>query len=191
MKLLIIIWVGAWGSRSPCGERGLKCAAERRRLHPRDRRSPCGERGLKSGPGLARKFRAASLPVRGAWIEIKSRRAHARKGKSLPVRGAWIEMWFESVARPRRCRRSPCGERGLKSVMADFHSFDSRSLPVRGAWIEIRKCGRARTLPRSLPVRGAWIEIARKRLQLAASSGRSPCGERGLKCSKSARNRRF
>ena len=33
------------------------------------------------------------------------------------------------------------------------------SLPVRGAWIEIRKCGRARTLPRSLPVRGAWIEM--------------------------------
>ena len=33
-------------SRSPCGERGLKCQAAARQLR-HIRRSPCGERGLK------------------------------------------------------------------------------------------------------------------------------------------------
>ena len=35
----------------------------------------------------------------------------------------------------------------------------------------------------SLPVRGAWIEIAMASLRFEPPpSGRSPCGERGLKC---------
>ena len=34
-----------------------------------------------------------SLPVRGAWIEIKSDNPGLRcPQRSLPVRGAWIEM---------------------------------------------------------------------------------------------------
>ena len=33
-------------------------------------RSPCGERGLKSLPRGCARARAASLPVRGAWVEI-------------------------------------------------------------------------------------------------------------------------
>ena len=33
----------------------------------------------------------------------------------------------------------------------------------------------------SLPVRGAWVEIGVSDRMIAASSGRSPCGERGLK----------
>ena len=34
-----------------------------------------------------------SLPVRGAWIEIRWwHLLSLKKGKSLPVRGAWIEM---------------------------------------------------------------------------------------------------
>ena len=59
---------------------------------PRCGRSPCGERGLKSAlpdrdvPGNA------SLPVRGAWIEIILRLGVLRRVESLPVRGAWIEM---------------------------------------------------------------------------------------------------
>ena len=56
-----------------------------------------------------------SLPVRGAWIEMRvARKMQLRQEKSLPVRGAWIEM-------------SPPL---LKSLI-------STSLPVRGAWIEI------------------------------------------------------
>ena len=59
------------------------------------------------------------------------------------------------------------------------------SLPVRGAWIEMLGIiGIAYDMAESLPVRGAWIEIltwgAKK---YASEDGRSPCGERGLKCS--------
>ena len=55
-------------------------------------RSPCGERGLKSdGFGAVSSF-SASLPVRGAWIEIYNKKI---------------------VVIPHN-RRSPCGERGLK-----------------------------------------------------------------------------
>ena len=33
-----------------------------------------------------------SLPVRGAWIEIKKSKTTALNIMSLPVRGAWIEI---------------------------------------------------------------------------------------------------
>ena len=37
--------------------------------------------------------RSASLPVRGAWIEISEGSMQVRNtAESLPVRGAWIEM---------------------------------------------------------------------------------------------------
>ena len=37
----------------------------------------------------------ASLPVRGAWIEILDPERHCYIIKvSLPVRGAWIEMFY-------------------------------------------------------------------------------------------------
>ena len=56
---------------------------------------------------------------------------------SLPVRGAWIEIspfWYRAIS---NSRRSPCGERGLK-FFSVFHSlFITSSLPVRGAWIEM------------------------------------------------------
>ena len=34
----------------------------------------------------------------------------------------------------------------------------------------------------SLPVRGAWVEIVRDIVLSYVLCGRSPCGERGLKC---------
>ena len=55
-------------------------------------RSPCGERGLKSGDAARAAFGSASLPVRGAWVEIDGQTVHLQLHK----------------------RRSPCGERGLK-----------------------------------------------------------------------------
>ena len=58
----------------------------------------------------------SSLPVRGAWIEIKRPTAKTGGYKSLPVRGAWIEIYNKGDT-----------------------AESSASLPVRGAWIEIRE----------------------------------------------------
>ena len=83
--------------RSPCGERGLKCLYPAAGVLDVVRRSPCGERGLKLPFGAAPSCAAASLPVRGAWIEMMA---------ALPP----VKMPLS---------RSPCGERGLKYI-ADF-----------------------------------------------------------------------
>ena len=64
----------------------------------------------------------------------------------------------------RRCR-SPCGERGLKSLCVTNYAENVLSLPVRGAWIEIPFAANSSSmLTSSLPVRGAWIEIIVKPL---------------------------
>ena len=77
---------------------------------------------------------------------------------SLPVRGAWIEMM--NLTNPNTtASRSPCGERGLKSLGSPFRVLDQPSLPVRGAWIEIASARSGGWRKSSLPVRGAWIEI--------------------------------
>ena len=167
--------------RSPCGERGLKFCRARRNCQSPKRRSPCGERGLKSSPRRLTPLTSASLPVRGAWIEIQVIVTPNAFCTSLPVRGAWIEI---NGACPKvgaiRSRspcgerglkyniqspmiialcRSPCGERGLKYHRNGCGLCGSSSLPVRGAWIEMQPFlihveGRT-----SLPVRGAWIEM--------------------------------
>ena len=53
-------------------------------------------------------------------------------------------MKFREVKalRLRHAGRSPCGERGLKSIFALFALLVDESLPVRGAWIEITICAR-------------------------------------------------
>ena len=56
-------------------------------------RSPCGERGLKWGFGKNALRLSASLPVRGAWIEILKSASRCKRYPSLPVRGAWIEIF--------------------------------------------------------------------------------------------------
>ena len=102
-----------------------------------------------------------SLPVRGAWIEIRWWFQMVLPSRSLPVRGAWIEMSSSHSGSSSQSGRSPCGERGLKCGRAAAPSRCPPSLPVRGAWIEINQAGYA---PRK-------------------HSRRSPCGERGLKFS--------
>ena len=58
--------------------------------------------------------RLTSLPVRGAWVEIKVSGVTVLDDVSLPVRGAWVEMTRRlQKSGCMRCR-SPCGERGLK-----------------------------------------------------------------------------
>ena len=101
---------------------------------------------------------------------------------SLPPRGAWIEIFFVYNNDRQLKRRSPRGERGLKSLRQAASVCHTLSLPPRGAWIEICTHRTAHCLecrsPRgerglkyrgaqepasknqSLPPRGAWIEIA-------------------------------
>ena len=57
----------------------------------------------------------ASLPARGARIEMDVEAALKVAVKSLPARGARIEMAKRPFGRAHTPRRSPQGERGLKS----------------------------------------------------------------------------
>ena len=74
--------------------------------------------------------------MRGAWIEIAYSFQQVLALLSLPVRGAWIEIPRRVRSEGKR-RRSPCGERGLKSLRRAVVRPGGPSLPVRGAWIEI------------------------------------------------------
>ena len=75
------------------------------------------------------------------------------------MRGAWIEILMIVCSFARLRSRSPCGERGLKSVSRTPQYGDYSSLPMRGAWIEISAAARNYADAKSLPMRGAWIEI--------------------------------
>ena len=148
---------------------------------PYQGRSPCGERGLKSSPRRLTPLTSASLPVRGAWIEIQVIVTPNAFCTSLPVRGAWIEI---NGACPKvgaiRSRspcgerglkyniqspmiialcRSPCGERGLKWLILWITRLILRRSPCgeRGLKYHRNSCGLCGSS--SLPVRGAWIEM--------------------------------
>ena len=113
-------------------------------------------------------------------------------------------MTMTATHRGNRSRRSPCGERGLKSYGVKASKWMELSLPVRGAWVEIlgkiiHSASPSKSLPvrgawveiyvfavssknaASLPVRGAWVEICRLNNLTLKLNCRSPCGERGLK----------
>ena len=128
---------GSPARRSPYGERGLK-------LH-HDQVAVCQPRSLPVRGAwieilcLAEcRKRYESLPVRGAWIEIiQSMNRESWLTRSLPVRGAWIEILISGSISRNTSRRSPYGERGLKSDDERQRRGPGASLPVRGAWIEI------------------------------------------------------
>ena len=125
-----------------------------------------------------------SLSSRRAWIEIANGPPATRHtGRSLSSRRAWIEIPWPTPTAPKPSSRSPHGERGLKF----FNPCNPRglrgSLSSRRAWIEIVICVPASRHGESLSSRRAWIEITTPWKSLRHSCGRSPHGERGLKCS--------
>ena len=80
--------------------------------------------------------RCASLPVRGAWIEIRTPPAVITDSlTSLPVRGAWIEMKFVAQHEKTVAGRSPCGERGLK-LAGEQQSFQHRFVAPRAGSVD-------------------------------------------------------
>ena len=54
------------------------------------RRSPCGERGLKSIENRPHRRRFASLPVRGAWVEMDERQAEAKANGAVAPRAGSV-----------------------------------------------------------------------------------------------------
>ncbi len=74
-----------------------------------------------------------SLPVRGAWIEIVISATCVPRALSLPVRGAWIEMILSRFRVALARRRSPCGERGLKSSLSLANTATSLVAPRAGS----------------------------------------------------------
>ena len=79
--------------------------------------------------------------MRGAWIEMAGVLDALAEFASLPVRGAWIEIKNAAQTGKELMGRSPCGERGLKSLSMVLLTTQPMSLPVRGAWIEITLTG--------------------------------------------------
>ena len=81
-----------------------------------------------------------------------------------------------------RVRRSPHGERGLKSRLAGPFMDAVGSLPSRGAWIEIIHFRREqKSFTRRSPHGERGLKFAVKIQELIRMSSRSPHGERGLK----------
>ena len=144
-----------------------------------------------------------SLPMRGAWIEITGLYWLTSVNRSLPMRGAWIEIQYAKPQHNYAQRRSPCGERGLKSAKYALNLRQDCRSPCgeRGLKWKLRKiwlvlasrspCGErglkfillraVEQVFSSLPMRGAWIEIYFNHKMSMIQPGRSPCGERGLK----------
>ena len=79
--------------------------------------------------------------MRGAWVEIRD----ARIGRFGALRRSPCgERGLKSLPRApahAHTRRSPCGERGLKSLRITRKCYKNMSLPVRGAWVEISSIG--------------------------------------------------
>ena len=101
-------------------------------------RSPCGERGLKCLSAASFVPRAGSLPVRGAWVEIGlSRRPRVRASGRSPCGERGLKSFTAALVRRRPSCRSPCGERGLKCLEPVVLAQIKVSLPVRGAWVEM------------------------------------------------------
>ena len=144
-----------------------------------------------------------SLPSRGAWIEMGSNCAAAKRPRSLPSRGAWIEIksrdyipaaeWVAPLAGsvdrnvPRHGLLLPDGrvaplagsvDRNLKRVRKAER--DTASLPSRGAWIEMAKMTAGKMRNKVAPLAGSVDRNNRSRLTGELSTtGRSPRGERG------------
>ena len=128
-------------------------------------------------------LRRGSLPVRGAWIEMVIVRFSRDSVSSLPVRGAWIEIQIGRGKWLAYARRSPCGERGLKSPPVVCRWIKTPSLPVRGAWIEMLYHIKRVVEIRRSPCGERGLKSPSFPARTSSASRRSPCGERGLKFS--------
>ena len=117
-------------------------------------------------------------------------RDHAEVNWSLSARRAWIEIAHHTRVPGRYRRRSPQGERGLKSSSGHLINPKIVSLSARRAWIEIFSASNLRMVISSLSARRAWIEMDIYDVSGPNPGCRSPQGERGLKLREAGRRRR-
>ena len=182
----------------------MKCRGSQR--CPRSARlSPCGESGLKCSRWWTAADAAASLPMRGEWIEmLHTSITRAMVSSSLSPCGEsglkycpiTEQLWASSL--------SPCGESGLK-FFGPLHACGALCLspcgesglkcppdPPHGRQVgRLSPCGESGlkssalidTIRRSvsLPMRGEWIEITAAAYRRMTRLSLSPCGESGLK----------
>ena len=123
-------------------------------------RSPCGERGLKSGEDIHDSISFASLPVRGAWVEICIIGCCAARSCGRSPCGERGLKWQRNGHLGDGSGRSPCGERGLKSHLMGWKRSGHRCRSPcgeRGLKSSVR--AHRRGFGGSLPVRGAWVEM--------------------------------
>ena len=92
---------------------------------------------MKYADDLLQKGDKASLPPRGAWIEIIVFLLVILPSLSLPHGERGLKLLWEPKLH-HGSRRSPHGERGLKCHEKTHCKSTHKSLPPRGAWIEIR-----------------------------------------------------
>ncbi len=83
--------ISCWSCRSPCGERGLKYKRPKKAYH-RLSRSPCGERGLKFALQRLDAIQQRRSPCGERGLKSVVRRSFSCPFRSLPVRGAWVEI---------------------------------------------------------------------------------------------------
>ncbi len=79
------------------------------------RRSLRGERGLKFRIGVICTIHICRSLRGERGLKLHTGKNEKKEAASLPERGAWIEIGYIRLCRKSFCRRSLRGERGLKS----------------------------------------------------------------------------
>ena len=107
----------------------------------------------------------ASLPSRGAWIEITKSRLISQTQAVAPLAGSVdrnLLLWIAKKASlPSVAPLAGSVDRNDKEKQRFLEV--TPSLPSRGAWIEMGRCHACGVRNESLPSRGAWIEICSSR----------------------------
>ena len=123
-------------------------------------RSPHGERGLKLQMTNVLSDEALSLSSWRAWIEIVLQLGFAMLLPSLSSWRAWIEISSTPSALLPTLRRSPHGERGLKSRGIGLILYDAFCRSPHGErGLKSRVGPNPTRWHRSLSSWRAWIEI--------------------------------
>ena len=158
--------------RSPHGERGLKWSTVRK-MCGGIRRSPHGERGLKYLAYIIPRIRLFGRSPHGErGLKFFDSGADPRKRRSLPVRGAWIEIRVRQHLRAMPRVAPPRVERGLKSQCKQEVCSIVVSLRACAAWVETRYTIKTGIPPNSCTAGNVKVPCAPRLLAPTATTQR-------------------